>query len=178
MCCSPVCAQLHSRVAMGRRRCKWSDRGLSGADTIHSTNHLLLSSETKKKKKKEWMRRQIIRHACAFMCVGFWGFDNSVDAGCSNYCSVDGSSKEITHMLTLEQFVLYFFFFCEGQQLFRCQDWLHRRQKRNIYSLGLVLVFFFMPVCFFLQKWERTSTRIYPSGWSALSKTITSTHNR
>lgn len=48
MCCSPVCAQLHSRVAMDRRRCKWSDRGLSAADTIGSTNHLLLSSKTKK----------------------------------------------------------------------------------------------------------------------------------
>lgn len=55
MCCSPVCTQVHSRVALGRGRCKWSDRGLGGADTSHRTNHLLLSSaalEWKKDKER------------------------------------------------------------------------------------------------------------------------------
>lgn len=73
---SPVCAQLHSRVAMDRRRCKWSDRGLSGADTIHSTNHLLLSSNTDKKKSRQQEANEKINYqtrARACLCwVGLW----------------------------------------------------------------------------------------------------------
>lgn len=39
------------------------------------------------------------------VCVGA-GFDNCVDAECSNYCTLDGSSEEITHTQKVKQLIV------------------------------------------------------------------------
>lgn len=77
---SSVHTQLHSRVALDRRRCKWSDRGLSGADTSHRTNHLLLSSAALEQKKKKEDGKMSYKMC---VCVGEWGggFDEKL-CGC------------------------------------------------------------------------------------------------
>lgn len=195
MCCSPVCTQLHSRVALDGRRCKWSDRGLSGADTIHGTNHLLLSSAAleQKKKNKERMKRWVIRRVCVFVRVGV-GFA----VWMQNAAIIVHLMAVLKRSLIRRKWSSWFCFvvnwwttfvlpaginYSEGRKAtlklkFTCaltytpHTYLaHKEWKRNTFSKDGVLVFSFVFV--FLQKWERTSTRIYPWGWNALLKTIT-----
>lgn len=182
MCCSPVCTQVHSRVALGRGRCKWSDRGLGGADTSHRTNHLLLSSAAFGVKKRQGKDRK--RWAGVWGGVGRGPWWKSLDAKCSNYLTLDCISEEIySYIENLRDSFCFIlkdsrssparsnYGYCKKTTI-KSNFTIFYRIRKHIYTLRCREI---MIACVILysQKWGRTSTRTKPWAWSAMLKIIT-----